>query len=115
MLWPPHGIDGYDIPVAGAVSGAGGSPLTSKWPTSVSGTPSDSTTWPRDGAVHGYPHRAAAATWPQEQPQLSGDNHERLRLIHLLGMPGEEGPSHNNPNGKAVTPDGAPTAGPDSG
>ncbi len=40
-------------------------------------------------------------------PQLSGDNHDRLHLIHLLGMPGEEGPSHATANSKAVTPDGA--------
>jgi hypothetical protein len=25
--------------------------------------------------------------WPQEQPELSRHDHDRLRLVHLSGMP----------------------------
>jgi hypothetical protein len=33
---------------------------------------------------------AADAAWPQEQPQLSRDDHDRPRLVHLPGMPGHD-------------------------
>ena len=38
-----------------------------------------------------YSRRSAvAAAWPQEQPQLSRDDHDRPRLVHLPGMPGHD-------------------------
>jgi hypothetical protein len=88
LLRPPHGLDPHHIPVARPVPGRGrlavdqqAAGFGQRHPQRLHHVTQ------RRGTVHGHGHRAAAAARPQEQPQLSRDDHDRLRLVHLPGMP----------------------------
>ena len=44
----------------------------------------------RRGPVQRHRHRAAAPPRPQEQRQLSRDDHQRLRPVHPVSMPAHD-------------------------
>ena len=89
-LRSPDGLDAHHISVAGPVPGRGRLAVDQQ----AAGFGQRHAqrlhhVTQRRGPVQGHSHRGAAAAWPQEQPQLSRDAHDRLRLVHLPGMPSQ--------------------------